>query len=177
MPLQFRFYETLIEPTLVDGVWKLLCRYDSEFIPPLSAREYTYQSDLTVRSKAKQDPNRYFKILKEQSFLLAQDQGKVIGFMSFRPNYVYEDLSEQVETIYVTTVIVDEEYRGQGITTHLYAELEEIAKQRKQPIMTRTWSTNDSHIRILNKIRMQEVKRIENGRGPGLDTIYYRKYL
>lgn len=177
MPIEYRFYETLMEPSLLEGVWTLLCRYDSEFIPPLSTREYTYQSDLTVRSTTKQEPNRYFETLKKQSFLLAQDRDKVIGFMSFRPHYVSEDLNDQVETIYVTTVIVDEEYRGQGITTHFYAELEEIAKLSKQPIMTRTWSTNDSHIQVLNKIRMQEVKRIENGRGLGLDTVYYRKYL
>lgn len=178
MPIQFIFYEKLMEPSLLDGVWKLLCRYDSEFIPPLSAREYTYQSDLTVRRATKQqEPKQYFETLKKQSFLLAQDQDKVIGFMSFRPHYISQDLNDQVETIYVTTVIVDEAYRGQGITTLFYAELEEIVKQRKQPIMTRTWSTNESHIRVLNKIKMQEVKRIENGRGPGLDTVYYRKYL
>lgn len=177
MPIQFRFHETLMEPSLLEGVWELLCRYDSEFIPPLSAREHTYQSDLTIGLTAKKEPKRYFEMLKEQAFLLAQNQDKVIGFMSYRPHYVSEDLNEQVETIYVTTVIVDKEYRGQGITTRLYTELEGIAKQRKMPIMTRTWSTNDSHIRVMNKIRMQEVKRIEDGRGPGLDTVYYRKYL
>lgn len=177
MPIQLQFYETLMDSALLEGVWELLCQYDSEFIPPLSVREYTNQSDLMVSSTAKQEPNRYFEMLKEQSFLIAQDRDKVIGFMSFRLHYVYEDLNDRVETIYVTTVIVDKEYRGQGITTQLYTELEEIARQRNQPIMTRTWSTNDSHIRVLNKIRMQEVKRIEDGRGPGLDTVYYRKYL
>nr|WP_280521344.1 GNAT family N-acetyltransferase [Paenibacillus mangrovi] len=166
-----------MNPILLDGVWELLCLYDREFIPPLSARDYTYQSDLRGCQAAKQEPNRYFETLKKQSFLLAQDQDKVIGFMSFRTHYVSEDLNDQVETIYVTTVIVDKEYRGKGITTRFYVELEEIAKQGDQPIMTRTWSTNDSHIRVLNKIRMQEVKRIENGRGPGLDTVYYRKNL
>lgn len=107
--------------------------------------------------------------------MLAQDREKVIGFMSFRPHYMYEDLNDRVETIYVTTVIVDQKYRGQGITTHLYTEIEEITKQRKLPIMTRTWSTNDSHIRVLHNIRMQEVNRIKDGRGRGLDTVYYRK--
>lgn len=177
MPIQLRLYEELMEPSLLDGVWKLLCRYDSEFIPPLSAREYTYQSDLTVCRAANQEPKQYFETLKKQSFLLAQDEDKVIGFMSFRPHYISEDLNDQVETLYVTTVIVDKEYRGQGITTHLYAKLGDIAEQRRQPLMTRTWSTNDSHIRVLHNIRMQEIRRIEDGRGPGIDTVYYRKYL
>jgi len=175
--IQFRFYETLVESSLLDGVWRLLCLYDSEFIPPLSAREYTYQSNLTVNATAGQEPKQYFAALKKQSFLLAMDQEQVVGFMSFRAPYVSEDLNDQMETLYVTTVIVDKEYRGQGITTQLYAKLEEIAKPRKLPIMTRTWSTNDSHIRILHKMKMQEVERIENGRGQGIDTVYYRQDL
>ena len=177
MPIQYRLNETLTDSTLLEGVWNLLCLYDHAFIPPLSAREHTYQSNLTVDLTATKEPRRYFEMLKEQSFLLAQDRDKVIGFMSFRLHYVFEDLNESVETIYVTTVIVDEAYRGQGITTHLYTELEEIAKQRKRPIMTRTWSTNSGHIRVLHRMGMQEVKRIEDGRGPGLDTVYYRKEL
>ncbi|WP_059041333.1 GNAT family N-acetyltransferase [Paenibacillus rubinfantis] len=175
MPIQYRRYETLMDATLLEGVWHLLCRYDSEFIPPLSAREHTYQSDLTAGSAATQEPKRYFEKLKEQSFLLAQDQDQVVGFMSFRPQYVYEDSNGQLETIYVTTVIVDQAFRGQGITTHLYKELEVIAKARNLPIMTRTWSTNNGHIRVLHRIGMQEVQRIKDGRGPGLDTVYYRK--
>lgn len=177
MSIQFRFYEALLESSLLDGVWRLLCLYDSEFLPPLSAREYTYQSNLTVNATADQEPNQYFAVLKKQSFVLALDQEQVVGFMSFRSHYVSEDLNDQMETLYVTTVIVDKEYRGQGITTQLYTELKEIAKSRKLPIMTRTWSTNDSHIRILHNIKMQEVKRIENGRGQGVDTVYYRNNL
>ncbi|GIP47882.1 hypothetical protein J53TS2_14730 [Paenibacillus sp. J53TS2] len=175
MPIQYRFYETLTDSALLEGVWDLLYRYDHEFIPPLSAREHTDQSDLTNGSAGTQEPKRYFEELKEQSCWLAEDQERVIGFMSFRPRYVYEDRDDHVDTLYVTTVIVDQAYRGQGITTHLYAELERIAKQRKRPMMTRTWSTNEGHIRVLNKISMQEIKRIKDGRGPGVDTVYYRK--
>jgi len=177
MRIQYRYYETLLNSSLLEGVWNLLCCYDNDFIPPLSAREHTCQSDLTPGLTVRQEPKRYFEMLKEQAFLLVQDGDEVIGFMSFRPHYTNEEMGDHVETIYVTTVIVDKEYRGQGITTHLYAELEEIAKQRNMPIMTRTWSTNDSHIRVLHKIGMREVKRIEDGRGPGIDTVYYRKNL
>ncbi|GGG25406.1 GNAT family N-acetyltransferase [Paenibacillus abyssi] len=175
MPIQFQLYDMLTKPHMLDGVWKLLCRYDHAFIPPLSAREHSYQTDLTVRPTAKQEPKQYFETLKRQSFLLALDRDEVIGFMSFRTHFVSEDLNDGIETIYVTTVIVGEEHRGQGITRRFYEELAEIAKQENQPIMTRTWSTNDSHIRVLNKIGMQEIKRIKNGRGPELDTVYYRK--
>lgn len=175
MPIQNRYYETLTESPLLRGVWDLLCRYDHEFIPPLSAREYTDQSDLTLDVTGMKEPKRYFEMLKEQSFLLAQEQDQVVGFMSFRPDYRYEHGGEHVGTIYVTTVIVDQAYRGQGITTRLYKELEEIAKARNLPIMTRTWSSNDGHIRVLHNIGMQEVNRIKDGRGPGLDTVYYRK--
>ncbi len=176
MPIECRLYETLTEPSLLDGVWNLLCRYDHDFIPPLSARDYTYQSDLTIHAPTKQEPNPYYEQLTKQSFVLAQDKDKVVGFMSYRPHYVSEDLNDQVETIYVTTVIVDESYRGQGVAMRLYTELAIIAKQQDEPIMTRTWSTNESHIRILNRIGMREIKRIVDGRGAGLDTVYYRKH-
>ncbi|MDU0330431.1 GNAT family N-acetyltransferase [Paenibacillus sp. 3LSP] len=177
MPIQYRYDETLTDPALLEGVWDLLCRYDHAFVPPLSAREHTYQSDLTAGAAATALPKRYFDELKEQAFLLVLDREQVIGFMSFRPHYVFEHADERVETIYVTTVIVDEAYRGQGMTTRLYGELEAIAQQKNRPIMTRTWSTNHSHIRVLHKIGMREVQRIQDGRGPGLDTVYYRKAL
>lgn len=177
MQIQYRYDETLTDDALLAGVWDLLRRYDQEFVPPLSAREYTDQSNLTDGLRAAKEPARYFDMLKEQSFLLALARGRVVGFMSFRPRHRVEELQDCAETIYVTTVIVDEAYRGQGITTRLYAELEHIARRLQRPILTRTWSTNDSHIRILQRIGMQELKRIADGRGPGLDTVYYGKHL
>lgn len=169
------YHEKLSANQHLEGVWKILCRYDHEFIPPLSARENTYQSELASHLTIKQEPKQYFDILKQQSFLLAMDKDEVIGFMAFRFNYVCKDLEDDITTIYITTIIVNEEYRGRGITTAFYAQMLKIAQQRNQSITTRTWSTNRSHIKVLEKIGLQEIKRIENGRGPEIDTVYFRK--
>ncbi|GFN33487.1 GNAT family N-acetyltransferase [Paenibacillus xylaniclasticus] len=177
MTIQMLYYETLTEPNGLEGVWSLLCRYDTDFIPPLSSRENTYQTNLSALPSQKQQPKQYFETLKEQSFILALDGEVVVGFVSFRPHYLSQDIDDGLPTLYVTTIIVEETYRGQGITTRFYAELAKIANHYNQPIMTRTWSTNDKHIRVLHKIGMEEIKRIQNGRGLGLDTVYYRQRM
>lgn len=172
--MQIQYHEILTNQQLLSGVWKLLCRHDHEFVPPLSARESTYQSNLTGHQTIKTEPKHYFEALQKQAFLLAVSEDEVIGFMSFRLHYASKDLNDQVDTIYITTVIVSETHRGKGITTRFYTELLQIAEELGRPVMTRTWSTNDSHIRVLNKMGLKEIKRIDNGRGPGIDTVYYR---
>lgn len=157
-------------------VWQLLCKYDHTFIPALSSRESTFQSDLSQQSSQKAEPNLYFENIKNQSILLAiNDNNHAIGFMSYKPAYISEDLQDNVETVYITTIIVDEAYRGQGVTSTFYKLIQDIAKQLHKPIMTRTWSTNDAHIHVLNKIGMVEIKRIINARGHNIDTVYFRK--
>lgn len=170
------YHEKLSANQHLEGVWEILCRYDHEFIPPLSARENTFQSELVNNLNIKTEPKQYFDILKQQSFLLAIDKDKVIGFMAFRYNYVCKDIEDDDETIYITTIIVNEGYRGRGITTAFYAQMLKIAEQKNQPITTRTWSTNRNHIKVLEKMGLQEIKRIEHGRGPNIDTVYFRKY-
>lgn len=170
-------HEKLTADHQLEGVWQMLCRYDNEFIPPLSARENTYQSTLTGPLTVDIEPKQYFEILKQQSFLLAMDEDQVIGFMAYRLNDVCADLEDDMNTVYITTIIVDEKYRGRGITTGFYTKILEIAEHIQQPITTRTWSTNVSHIKVLEKIGLKEIKRIDNGRGPDIDTIYFRKFI
>lgn len=171
------YHEVLTDEHLLEGVWQLLCRYDHDFVPPLSARENTNQSKLTGQLIAAVEPRQYYENLKKQSFLVAMVQGETAGFMSFRPHEVCADLNDDVDTIYITTIIVNEAYRGRGITSQFYSEIWQLAQQRNQPITTRTWSTNSSHIHVLSKAGLQEIKRIENGRGQGIDTVYYRKSI
>lgn len=168
-------HERLTDEHLLEGVWELLCRYDHAFVPPLSARENTYQQNLSNYDVKSPTPKKYFEELKGQSFLIAVEGGRVVGFMSYRPNYIIEDLNNE-ETMYVTTIIVEEEQRGKGITTTFYNTL--FSRLTKgETVTTRTWSTNDSHIRILFKLGFREIKHIEGSRGEGLDTVYYQKII
>ena len=175
--MDIKYHEVLTDKHLLEGVWQLLCRYDHDFVPPLSAREYTNQSALTGLHTVTAEPKQYFDNLKKQSFLVAVEQGELAGFMSFRPHEICADLNDEVDTIYITTIIVNEAFRGRGITAQFYSEIWTLAQESNQHITTRTWSTNNSHIRVLSKAGLQEIKRIENGRGQGIDTVYFRKSI
>lgn len=172
--MNIEHHKTLTNERYLEDIWELLCRYDHAFIPPLSARENTYQSNLSSGSPTNVKPKKYFEMLKEQSFLVALVQDRVVGFMSYRPRYVCQDLEDGIETTYVTTIIVEEEQRGQGITTSFYKQMFAFHEE-DETVTTRTWSTNDDHIRVLMKLGFELVKTIGDSRGEGIDTVYYRK--
>ena len=63
--------------------------------------------------------------------------------------------------------------RGQGLMKGFYREMIRLFPQCH--IYTRTWSTNMAHIKILQGFGFEELKRIPNHRGQGIDTVYYCK--
>lgn len=172
--MMIEHYEQLMDEQKLEGIWRLLCRYDHSFIPPLSARENTYQPNLSEDQPSAEGPRSYFNTLKQQSTFLALHQDRTVGFMSYRPQYICPELEDNIVTTYITTIIVDEEQRGRGITTSFYREILKRLTPAN-PITTRTWSTNDGHIRILERLGFKEVARIMDARGQGIDTVYFRK--
>ena len=80
--------------------------------------------------------------------------------------------------LYTTTIIVDEEYRGQKATNKLYEELFEIAKSKGFcTIGVRTWNSNNAHLKILGQTGFELVSTIKNDRGAGIDAVYCKKSL
>lgn len=174
--MELLLFESLLDTEHRFQVYELLKKCDREFVPPLSQRTSTTQSVLDdALSDEHGEPRSYFQQLCGQSVLLAMEQDQLLGFMSFRGQHICEDVQDQVNTIYVTTVIVEPMYRGQGLTQTMYQELMGIAQSRNLPISTRTWSTNDAHIKILSRLGFYELLRIYDGRGKGIDTVYFRK--
>lgn len=90
--MMIEHHKKLTNVQYIDDVWNLLCRYDRAFIPPLSARENTFESNLLGSSPKNAKPKKYFEELKDQSFLIALQENRVVGFMSYRPYYVCQDL-------------------------------------------------------------------------------------
>lgn len=175
--MDYIHFETLQQESYKNDVWELLCRYDHTFIPALSSRQSTSQSNLLQKNNENK-PYTYFNNILKQSIIVAvNEQDQVIGFMSYKPDYISSELQDNVSTLYITTIIVDEAYRGKGITTTFYKEIEKVARTYNKPIMTRTWSTNTAHIHVLQKVGLVEIKRIEHARGPNIDTVYYRKHI
>ena len=174
--MEFLLFESLYDTAYQLQVYELLKKCDQEFVPPLSQRTSTTQRVLgDSASDERGEPRSYFRQLCGQSAILAVEQGRVLGFMSYRERHVCEDVQDLVITIYVTTIIVDPPHRGQKLTQRMYQKLLDIAQRRDLPVSTRTWSTNDAHIKVLSRLGFYELLRIRDGRGQGIDTVYFRK--
>ena len=157
---------------------ELVIRSDKDFVPPLSFRQTTFQKELKeieVREEREDKlPLEYYRQLLNQSMLICKSGKQLIGFMSIKKNFRNKVISEEsFPNIYITTIIVNKEFRNLGITRRLYKELFEGFRQYK--IFTRTWSTNDVHIHILKSLGFLEIKRIKWDRGKDIDTVYFFK--
>lgn len=159
--------QNLIDSTYSEQVWELICETDKEFVPPLSYRESTTQNNLEEVSE-NELPVQYFEQVKSQSIILALDENRVIGFISFRKGC--KEIKEC--DIYVSTVIVSPQARGKRTAEKMYAEL---FKNNKGITVTRTWNKNHTHIHILDKLGFKLIKEIKNHRGKGIDTVYFSK--
>ncbi len=158
-----------------EDVWELLVLTDEEFIPSLSSRNSTQQTDFNADNKCVNRPYAYYEAIKEQEFILAVEEDKVVGLLSYIPDFklpfCYND--EEIVSNYVSTIIVHPDCRGKKITQKLYKQLME----KNVTITTRTWSGNMAHITILRRLKFDLIQTIPNDRGSGIDTVYYMKKL
>lgn len=167
-----RFMKQIKNRRISDGIMELLTLCSHEFVPPLSCRNSTTQILLSGKTEDSSVPYEYFENIRVQAAFVATENGNVIGFMSFKKNYVSSEIPPSTTpNIYITTVIVHPHYRNQGVTNRMYSAL--LEKFAGYSIFTRTWSTNVSHTRILSSRKFYEYRRLENDRGDGIDTVYY----
>ena len=95
-----------------------------------------------------------------------------MGFVSFRENYVSEPI-KKLPNIYISTLLVHPTGRGKGLTKRMYEVL--FQAYAHAHIFTRTWSTNEAHIRILADFGFEAFHVLKNHRGDGIDTVYFKK--
>ncbi|WMN12806.1 GNAT family N-acetyltransferase [Marivirga salinae] len=150
------FVETLVE------------RYGNEFIPPLNTRNSSTQQ--VFNNSSDSSNNEYFEKLLEQPALIIFIDSTPIGFMSYIKNYKLEFLKDFLESNYITTIIINPEYRRLGAAKKLYQKLLTVEKGK---FTTRTWSSNLSHINLLNQLGFNLIHEIANHRGEGIHTVYY----
>ena len=152
---------------------EILEENDKAFVPPLSQRTNTTQTDLQGNTEG--SIAQYLDGVMEQSVLVMLEADEVLGFVSFRENFVSDVIKEKsLPNIYISTVVVRAKARGRSLTKKAYAYLFQILYPERR-IFTRTWSTNEAHIKILKAFGFTELKRIENDRGAGIDTVYFQK--
>ena len=151
---------------------QILADNDTAFVPPLSQRTGTTQTDFQT---AVGSICAYFDKMMEQNMLAVFLEGQVVGFVSYIENMTSDVIGEEMlPNLYISTLVLQPETRGMGITKKVYNHLfNELYPERN--VFTRTWSTNIAHIKILNSFGFQELKRIPNDRGAGVDTVYYGK--
>ena len=147
------------------------------FVLPLNQRSSATQQNPAPGSQSQELPVDYFEELKKKAFPLYAENGQVLGFLSFRPDYVADVFQDQLPCAYVSTIVVRKDARRKGITSQLYEDLLSGKYHKSDYVATRTWSENQGHISLLEKEGFDLMLCIPNDRGIGIDTVYFRKLL
>ena len=150
--MEMRIFENLTDAALLSQVYRLLVQADREFVPPLSSRGSTTQQSLRNSEGSIGD---YFEEMKQQCFVLAMDQDRVAGFMSYKKDYSCE-YTPFLPNLYASTCVVHPSTRGKGLMKQFYREMIALAPERW--ICTRTWHTNASHLKVLDKLVQQNLR-------------------
>ncbi len=155
-----------------DDVWGLISALDREFVPSLSSRTDTTEHDLTKETIWGGPISFYDTVMKERIILATVDD-KVVGIMTFIPHYEEEMLAKWSPSTYASTTGILPAYRRLGIAKALNDALETLPPDLASPWITRrTWSTNVANLTLLKSRNFEEVIRLKDHRGPGIDTIY-----
>lgn len=172
--MQILILEKDNQQSIYTDAYKMLEAADNEFVPPLSFRSSSTQQNLSGNTQNADGIQQYFTQLKGQRLAAAFEKGQLIAFVSYKENYTCTEIPQDaLPNIYISTLVVSPSARGKGVTKALYNKL--FAEYEGVNIFTRTWSTNTAHIKILEGYGFSIIKVLENDRGNGIDTIYFKK--
>jgi len=150
-----------VVPASLEEVEFLIEKYEGEFVPPLSERP-SAGGGLKGGSL-----REYINSLIAARVLAAKKDGRVIGCLCYKMQML-PFVSKPVPL--VSTVIVEKPFRSAGVGRALYQK----AISESKELYVRTWNTNTNHMKLLKSLGFQEVYRIKNHRGKGIDTVYLR---
>jgi len=163
-----------------DGIRRLLITAHDEFVPPLTAREGTTQrEDLDNAALETDDVDEaiepYHSQCIDQHLIACHEGEELQGFMSFRNNYCTSELEGYQPSNYISTIIVEPAHRREGLARRMYETiLSDLPAEIRSPyVTTRTWSTNVSHLLLLEDLGFENVATLPDDRGDGIDTVYY----
>lgn len=172
--------EIMMDKGLLEGVRALLEETEAEFVPPLHDREGTTQRNLSEGRSldGRKGVESYFREMTSQRFVLAVKDGAVAGFLSYRKDEPMEIEGTARRVQYVSTIAVAHSMRCRGIGSMMYHTLI-CALGDEEPIVTRTWKTNHSHIRILARLGFRVYLEKDEGRtdadGISVSSLYFVK--
>lgn len=90
---------------LIEGIWEIVREINQEFIPALSHRNSTVEKKLSagnVEPKDNDEPDSYFMELLQQNIVVALYNAKPVGFISFKSNYVENEVEECCPCAYIS---------------------------------------------------------------------------
>ena len=114
----YRFFVRagVTDPDEQRQLYDLLIECDGDFVPPLSFRRSTTQAALSGSEHNPDGVRDYFNALIAQHVVLCAGNGRIVGFLSFRPEYTCDALSDGATYCYLSTMAVSHACRGQHIS-------------------------------------------------------------
>ena len=170
--MELRYFDSVAQCGYAADIQTLLVMADREFIPPLSARGSSSQADLHSTATVSEGAQAYFEAMLAQPVVVAVEDGVCKGFMAFKRDFVC-DYYKNTPNMYASTCVVHPDARGKGLMRRFYETIMDLFPSYS--IYTRTWHTNVSHLKVLDRLGFSLLARLPEHRGPGLDTVYYCK--
>jgi L-amino acid N-acyltransferase YncA len=172
--MELLYFKTVKECPYAPTVYDLLVMADKEFIPPLSSRGSTTQAELSGVRVSQAGIQDYYDTMSLQPVIVAVEDGRCLGFMAFKTDHTCSEIGpETLPNLYASTCVVHPDGRGKGLMRGFYREM--LRLYPHCPLFTRTWHTNASHLRVLDTLGFREIARLPDHRGPGMDTVYFRR--
>lgn len=159
-----------------DELWDILTMTDYEFIPPLSDRHPITLGAMEPAPHQWDLPIEHLEFLLDLHVILGWVGDKVVGFLSFLPDFSHETIRQYPSCVYIDTVAVLPFWRRKGMARELYRVLfsSEVFQRHDDAVM-HTWSTNDSHGALVEALGFDEIDRIPDERAQGVDTVVFHR--
>lgn len=133
---------------------------DCEFVPPLSQRPGGI-------------PGRISGCLAavDSNYLIAESDDEIVGAIGFLVNWKGSEA-------YISFMAVHPAHRGGKIARKLDSALVQLLFGKgSSHVNVTTWSTNPDACLMYRKLGYQVSQMVKDHRGPGVDTIYFRKAI
>lgn len=172
--MEFVLLDEFAKQKYYDEMLSLMELSDKEFVPPLSQRGSTTQKNLKETENVG-SVSDYLNEMTNQKIVAVIEDDNLLGYVSFKENYTNDIIgADTLPNIYLSTLILSPASRGKGVTKKLYSHLF-FNLYSNSNIYTRTWSTNYAHTKILDFFGFEEIARLKDDRGNGIDTVYFSK--
>ena len=168
--MELQYFESVASCGYAEDIQGLLVLADKEFLPPLSARGSSTQQNLTDTATVSDGAKAYFSAMSGQPVVVAVENGRCYGFMAFKKDYTCQ-YYDKTPNLYASTCVVHPDARGKGLMKGFYQTMIDLFPACN--IYTRTWHTNISHLKVLERLGFSLLVRLPDHRGPGIDTVYF----